>query len=254
MSEVMPQDNGPHFRGPFLDEFKVCCLIPSMGQWHVGFAMSLIECMQSMFQAHIGKEQSFAIRNVQSSLIQYSREQLVHSALNEPTKWTHFLFLDSDMVFPHDTIHWLAYRQKPIVIANYVRRAVPAIPVTRDLNWKHLMTRPEDSGLQPVNSGGLGVALLEREVFEQVPRPWFDTQWRDSGATPGRPSGIPVIDGEDVCFFKQCRERGIDVLVDHDLSKYVKHIGSLEYTMAMADPADWAGEPEEGEHERTSAA
>ena len=225
-----------HLSGPFLDEFHLAICVPSFSQWHVGFAMSLLNLTQMMHVKPVGRSQSYDVFNVQSALVEWSREELVKKALaNEDPRYTHILFLDSDMVFPGETAHWLAYRRKPIVMANYVRRTVPAVPVTKSLKNQPLPTTDKSTGLEPVFCGGLGVALFEREVFNKVPRPWFKNVWRESDATPGK----LLIDSEDVLFNIACQEEGYEVLVDHDLSKHVKHIGTFEYTNAMADPVDW---------------
>lgn len=234
--DMHEEENGPHFRGPFLDKFHLAILIPSHDTWESKFAISLIQAIQSLNNVHIGKEQSYYIRNMQTSLLPYSREQMVYDAMSADPQVTHMLMLDQDNIFPHDVIHWLAYRQLPIVIANYVRRTVPAVPITKRLDGTIMPTLPTSRGLEPAKGGGLGVALFERRVFEQVPRPWFNLRWRLDGATPR-------IDGEDIWLFQKCREAGFDVMVDHDLSQHVGHLGQFEYTNQMADPADYEETP-----------
>lgn len=238
MSEgIQEVEEGPHFRGPFLDDFHLGILIPSGSEWETGFAISLIEMIEALWARRIAKRQSHYMRNMQTSLLPYSREDLIYRAMIDQPQTTHFLCLDSDMTFPPDTAHWLAYRQEPIVFANYTRRTVPAVPVTKGFDGKFVFTMPESTGLQEVKTGGLGVTLFERGVFEQVPRPWFGLRWRENGVTPGN----PAMDGEDTWLFEKCREAGYKVLLDHDLSKHVGHIGKFTYTNAMSDPADVEG-------------
>lgn len=238
MSEGVQEENGPHFRGPFLDEFHLGILIPSGSTWETGFALSLVQVVEALHAPRIARNQSYYIRNMQTSLLPYSREDLVWNAMHAYPQTTHFLFLDSDMTFPADTVHWLAYRRKPIVISNYTRRTVPAVPIARHLDGRFVVTDGDSVGLERVRYGGLGVALFERAVFDQVPRPWFGLRWREDGATPGHPK----MDGEDTWLFDKCTEHGHEVLVDHDLSQHIGHIGKFEYTTAMIDRRDFEEE------------
>jgi hypothetical protein len=156
------------------------------------------------------------------TLIASQRMELARQALEE--KADYLLWLDSDMRFPKETIGHLILRDKPIVAANYATRRMPVKPVAMmDDNGKigRVYTAPDSEGLQPVDYVGMGVMMTKREVFEKVEAPWF--------AIPYSTVGNHYI-GEDVFFCKKAREAGFEVLVDHDLSHQVKHIGTFEYS------------------------
>jgi len=156
------------------------------------------------------------------TLIASQRMELARQALEE--KADYLLWLDSDMRFPKETIGHLILRDKPIVAANYATRRMPVKPVAMtddDGKIGRVYTAPDSEGLQPVDYIGMGVMMVKREVFEKIEAPWF--------AIPYSTVGNHYI-GEDVFFCRKAREAGYEVLVDHDLSHQVKHIGTFEYS------------------------
>lgn len=226
---VLATEKGP-MDGPFLDKFHLAILIPSMDHWDAKFAVSLLQMVATLHQHQIATEQTYFIINHSGSMLSMNREGMVLAALKSEPAITHILMLDSDMTFPADTVHWLAHRDVPIVIANYNRRTIPTYPVTRNLDGRFLATLDTSTGLEPVKCGGLGVALFKREVFERTPRPWFHFEWYPDPQKPGE----WLMNGEDTWLFKRAQEQGYEVLVDHDLSKGVTHVGQFEYTHRMA--------------------
>lgn len=156
------------------------------------------------------------------TLIASQRMELARQALEE--KADYLLWLDSDMRFPRETVGHLMLRDKPIVAANYATRRMPVKPVAmmdNDGEIGRVYTAPDSEGLQPVDYIGMGVMMVKREVFEKVEAPWF--------AIPYSTVGQHYI-GEDVFFCRKAREAGYEVLVDHDLSHQVKHVGTFEYS------------------------
>ncbi|MCU0810616.1 MAG: hypothetical protein MUE59_06200 [Thiobacillaceae bacterium] len=235
MKRTLPPDwqqaEGPHFRGPLLEDFHLAILVPSGPSWATGFAISLLKCVQSMHQRPLAKRHSYRINNQQSSMLPYSREAGFLAAMAMDPEPTHVLMLDSDMEFPEDTIHWMVWRNESVLLANYVKRCVPTIPVTRDFDGRYVYTHSYDTGLQEVKFGGLGCCMITMDVLKALPRPWFNFNWRPDPHTPGN----FLIDGEDTGFFNKCREAGYKVMLDHDLSKHVNHIGEMVYTNRMGE-------------------
>lgn len=154
------------------------------------------------------------------TLICDQRNGLAKTCVDGGYDW--LLFLDSDMRFPADTILRLLSHQAPFVAANYTTRRAPAEPVAfkRIGTLEKLWTDEDSTGLEECAACGLGVALIHREVFEKMEKPWFlipylaeqDGNW-----------------GEDVWFCNQARKAGFPIQIDHDLSKEVTHIGLREY-------------------------
>lgn len=138
---------------------------------------------------------------------------------------THILFLDSDMRFPPDIIARMLAAEELVVAANCARRRMPTGPTAANyadnLSKTPVYTFPESTGLEQVNSVGTAVMLIDMKVFDIVPVPWFATPW--------------VVDqhgfmGEDVYFCLQLKKHGVPIMIDHDLSKLIKHIGAWEFS------------------------
>jgi len=83
--------------------------------------------------------------------------------------------------------------------------------------------------LQAVTSCGFGLMLIETQVFEKLSPPFF--QFTQVGQ-----HGIKT-ETEDVYFCHKAIEAGYDIVIDHDLSKEIAHLGDWEYTVSMSDIA-----------------
>lgn len=162
------------------------------------------------------------------TLIFDQREKLVEIALNEGADAV--LFIDSDMRFPKDIIQILLSREVGIVGVNATGRRKPVLPCALNLEmledveegkpnhrWVKVDSRGKE-GLEQVTAVGFGVTMIRKEVFEKIPRPWFDVGWGRWG-----------VIGEDVHFCARAADNEIPVYVDHSLSKHIKHIGTYEY-------------------------
>jgi hypothetical protein len=157
------------------------------------------------------------------TLLVSQRNELVNLAQKENA--THILFIDSDMRFPADLFSRMLSRNVDVVAANCPKRRMPIGPTAG--NWDPetkrkitVFTRPESTGLEVVDMVGTGVMLCRMDVFDRIEKPWFATPW------------VPEANnyqGEDVYFCKLLKKAGIDVHIDHDISKQIGHIGSLAY-------------------------
>jgi hypothetical protein len=198
---------------------SVAILVPARDTVMTSFAYDLARAM-SFHTATT--DDRVMLYTSHGTLIASQRMELARQALEE--KADYLLWLDSDMRFPKETIGHLILRDKPIVAANYATRRMPVKPVAMmDAQGKidRVYTGPESEGLQPVDYVGMGVMMVKREVFEKIEAPWF--------AIPYSTIGNHYI-GEDVFFCRKAKEAGYEVLLDHDLSQHVKHIGTFEYS------------------------
>lgn len=146
---------------------------------------------------------------VSGTPIGLARQKLINNILTSPA--THVFFLDSDVIPPRDAIVKLFRHDMPIVCGHYCHRASGAPGVYRmdsDGNYKTLPK--EDLEKNELLTGrlgtGLGCALIKREVFDKIPRPYFHTGWLDEACT--------VQYGEDFFFFDQAHAAEIPVYVD----------------------------------------
>jgi hypothetical protein len=152
------------------------------------------------------------------TIIPQQRHTLVMSA--REANASHILWIDSDMRFPPDALLQLLAHGKPIVAANYSTRRIPILPTAEHRDKGYLFTPPDASGLEEVTHCGMGLMLVEMGVFEAVLKPWFSIGYSPRDAE---------YSGEDFFFCKRAKEAGFPTLIDQDLSKQVRHAGSIEY-------------------------
>lgn len=165
---------------------------------------------------------------VGSAEIDRNRNECVERFLQ--TDATHLLFLDDDMQFPPDVAKLLLRHKKPIVSGLYFQRTATNarphlyrydgleinkygeeehkfLPLTTQI-WELLKDVPHVNKpmfidkkelVFPIDMGGNGCLLIERDVFNRIPYPWF----RSVGGNNG-----------DVVFFKNCMDAGIEMIGD----------------------------------------
>lgn len=208
---------------------KVAIALPFRDMVHAMFAYDLallsatIASDQTLVNIGRGKkdENDFGLMLSAGTLIADQRCNLVAEALKEGADW--ILWLDSDMRFPRDAFKRLRAHNKPIVGCNYSTRRLPVAPTAKRIQdnlWVEVPTKQDSTGLEKVNGCGFGCMLTSTEVFRKIPEPWFLIGW----------SGINhKAIGEDIFFCLEAGKAGYDVLIDHDLSKEIAHIGTIEY-------------------------
>jgi hypothetical protein len=112
----------------------------------------------------------------------------------------------------------LAQHERDIVAANSVMKTVPPL-FTAQRDGQRIETRPDSTGLEAVDSVGMAVMLIRTSVVADLLQPWFPHGRSETGADIG----------EDIMFCRQLRAAGHAILIDHDLSKEIGHIGPYTY-------------------------
>ena len=200
---------------------RVAVSVPAGDQVHTGFAYDLARMMAAT--AAQRKDIELRLHFLRGTVLPQSRTELVHMALEQDC--THILFLDSDMRFPKETLVRLLAHREPVVAVNYTKRRAPHDPVAVNLDGSGLFVEPGVDGLVPIATVGMGVMLIDLDVFRQIPAPWFLTPYlADTG----------VFVSEDVYLCTLVREHGLIPLVDNALSRDVTHVGELEFSSAHA--------------------
>jgi hypothetical protein len=155
-----------------------------------------------------------------SCVLSANRERHAEAFLATPC--THLCFIDADMGFQPDVLHILASRKVPYVAVNYsmkVRNKPDFTALSLDKKMR-VWTGPESTGIEECDFTGFGIALIERQVIEKIPRPRF---------LIGYNMAMDHYTTEDAPFCHKAREAGFPIYVDHDATKQCWHMGSWAF-------------------------
>lgn len=203
---------------------NVAICIPARDEVHTGFAHDLAR-LSAHWYSQAPPSSTFKICFNAGTLIADQRHKLAQQSVNAGTDYT--LFLDSDMRFPPYLLEKLIARNLDIVACNYPTRRVPVKTVAfSDFTKLECIYSHDKSGTQEVDAIGMGAMLVRTDVFKRLPLPWFNVSWLPT---------VKAYVGEDIYFCKLAQAHGFKVWVDHDLSKEVRHIGSMEFTHDHAE-------------------
>ncbi len=128
---------------------------------------------------------------------------------------THLLFIDSDTIPPKNTIMRLLGRNKDIVsgltpiIEHDSKRYNDSDGFYKKWNAVTLdnkFTEP-NVGVIPVQGVGSSCILIRREVFEKMPKPWYNFLTQDD-------NGKEVFVGEDIHFIIKAKQLGFEAWCD----------------------------------------
>lgn len=197
---------------------------PSTGQVKTAYAVSLARMTAYFSQVRALPEveqQNLDFLVIEGSGISSGREALIQQALDKPGM-THVLFIDEDMGWDMSALHGLIRRRLPIVACNYRMRVPPADFTALKLDYEkgRVQTTKELTGLEEAYYAGFGFALIERKVFEAVEQPRFLIEYN-------KETGHYTT--EDHPFYREARKAGYPCYIDHDTSKLIWHVGSMNY-------------------------
>lgn len=189
-----------------------------------GFCFDLARLVQ--YEATRGVNE-IELLQMPGTLIFTQREKLADQALE--LGCDQLLWIDSDQRFPANALEILQARNVPVIGTNATTRREPILPTALNLSikrdngepyqlWEKVESRGK-AGIEQVTAVGFAVTLIDRSVFQKVPKPWFDIIWTDAGN----------VIGEDVAFCVKCLENDVPVHVDHELSMFIGHIGVKTY-------------------------
>lgn len=150
----------------------------------------------------------------------YGRTDLVRNKMALhllKSDFTHLIMLDIDHVHPMDIVqrlmnHFIAHPELKVVGGLNFRRGAPYDPCgfIQGDDGKFYPMSEWEPGLVKVDAIGTGSIAIAREVFEQLEPPWFFLDYSK------------VMDdvwpGEDMGFSQLCRDAGISMYVDSELT------------------------------------
>lgn len=202
---------------------KVAIGLPSGDLLHADFALSLVNlCIHS-----ISRGVHVAIINQKSSVVEISRNQIVQEA--EKVGADYLLWLDSDMVFPAQTLQRLLSHQKDIVCVDAVRRREPITQVLTGMDNKPLQHKKDPDAKDPlveVKGGTCAVQLIKMDVYAKLPQPHFLVTYNEKNGQ---------FLGEDYYFSNKARTAGFKILCDAYLSAYIGHVGVKTFYLKDAE-------------------
>lgn len=208
-----------------MDRFHCVVLTPSTGFTRMGYTMSLFNMMTYFTSVRVSKDletQMLEFDAIEGSGISSNREMLVRHHVKR-SDVTHLLFIDEDMCFDPRSLHVMASKELDIVGANYPHR-IPNKGFTalaKDMRSRVEVTE-DKTGAEECTYTGFGFCLIRREVFVELPQPWF---------LIGYNTERKEYTTEDMGFSRVLKEHGkYKWYVDHDVSKMVGHFGSFRYT------------------------
>ena len=190
---------------------KTLIAVPCMDFTPVGFTHSL---------AVLKKEGEVTLSMMSGSLVYESRNKLAKQALSMGADY--ILWLDSDMVFPDDTlIRMLEHmKDKEIVTGLYFRRAAPFTPVLLKsykeketiIEWEEYPDYPKDSVFE-VAGMGFGCVMMRTDLLYDLGlnyQAWFQ----------------PIKNcGEDMSFCFRAKELGHKIYCDSTIK--CGHVGHM---------------------------
>lgn len=120
-------------------------------------------------------------------------------------------FLDSDMIYPADSILKLLEHQKDVIGGYYIKRVPPLVSTqyrTFDIRGFGLLDPlAPDQGVQEIAATGFGGVLIKTEIFKDMEYPYFEMIHMSNGE----------VFGEDTYFCKKVHEKGLKVYSDTTL-------------------------------------
>ena len=138
---------------------------------------------------------------------------------------SHIFWMDTDQVYPPETLTKLISHNLPIVCAKVHRREPPYDALLKrcnpdksdelnpyiDIEYDEWGLRADPKELIEVDATGFGCNLMSIEVVEKIPKPWFLMNLYTR----------PVV-GEDFYFWAQAKKLGYKIMVDCSIN--VGHI------------------------------
>lgn len=147
--------------------------------------------------------------------IPYNRLLLVNLATEEHCDY--LFFVDSDVVYPKDTLTRLLAHDKDVVAGHYHMKIMPPMGMAFDLHGDRIPLASMPTECFQLGAIGCGCMLIKLHIFEKLERPWFQV----------RIEGDDLVVSEDVWFCDRVRRAGFEVWCDPTLTLY--HMGEAAY-------------------------
>ena len=175
-----------------------------MRERHILFTIpcyGAIQAQTALVAAAIARRSDVTFAPIAGSPIDHVRNSMVKMLLGSPD-YTHLLMVDSDVVPPGNIVDLLLECDSPLatgIVPICVQEAIVSNVIVGEGDQSHFLTKWDTEG-EPfeVEGAGTGCVLVAREVFENVPWPWFRYVEGYAGGKVG----------EDIFFSRRAGEHG----------------------------------------------
>lgn len=201
---------------------KLAVCIPVRDTIHSAHALCLTEMMKlntlNNIDTHIFMDAS--------TILLTQRQRLASMAVELGSEYT--LWLDSDITFPASISMRLMAHKEDVVACNYIRRQLPAKGVAYEVigDWEHPLDFNMYDDLIEVQGVGMGCMLMKTEIFNEIPKPWFEFGW-----TPESNDFL----GEDMLLCQKMSKAGYTVKIDTVISHELRHLGTFAFGPDLLD-------------------
>jgi hypothetical protein len=201
---------------------KLAILVPTRDLLHSAHALCLTEIVKLNTMNGLDTQ---VIMDA-STILLTQRERL--ATFGRETGAEYLLWLDSDIVAPASTALRLLAHREPVVAANYIRRQLPAKGVAYETigDWEDPLPFEATDHLMPVEGVGMGCMLMRADIFDSIPKPWFEFGWS--------PESNDHL-GEDMILCQKMAQAGYTVKIDTNLSMELRHLGTWAFGPDLLD-------------------
>ena len=249
---------------------RIFLATPVHSECSIHYTQSLLKFQQECLMKNILV--SFSL--LKSSLVTQGRNLCVNGMLEEGDRYTHLLFIDSDIEFKAETIFKLIAADKDVIAAPYPLKAIDWQKVHNRINergnlepdllskqgytWPIKLENKEqitvEGGIAEVSHAPTGCMLIKRSVFDKMIKAFPDKKISQptilNGQQVEKEYFYNFFDtyhepetkryyGEDFGFCKRWTEIGgkCHILVGED---YITHVGEYRYKGRLLDDLDFA--------------
>lgn len=195
------------------ETLRVAVTVPSFcGSWPFEFGACLSNMVQHFQASEYEGEHRIQVFAHGGRVIPEVRHRLIGSAIDWEA--THILMITPEFTFPEDSIHRMLSRGRATIGVNYLRNIVSG-EYSAYRGGATVKPDPVFPETEEVDGVSIGMVLFNTTVFDVLELPFFEN--KQINDTPG-------FYEDFIPFWKQCKEKKIPCVIDHELSKDVRSL------------------------------
>lgn len=190
---------------------KIC--IPYYSEWKQPKA-GIQSCRDAGISIDVETAQGPYIAQSRNALINGEKSQAIKQDVGD--KYTHYLFIDSDIGFSPDHVNALMGLNVDVACCPYLRHGSDTVYQVGTFSEPGLIKERftnSRKGIQVVDWCGGGFLLVKAEVFSKIPYPWFRYGLFEK-------DGMAEIIGEDFAFCMALAKANINIWCNFDYPVY----------------------------------